>query len=92
MICSDFHPFQKVSDVLGLEKQTDIFDGEMVHARFFSEDIRRQMPLCSYRKYNISEIINAVMENGFTLNRFDEHPSWTKDNVQEEFTIVARKN
>lgn len=98
MICSDFHPFQKISDILELEQptmsyfSTDVFEGEMAHARFFPDEVRRQMPLCSYRKYTISEIINAVIENGFILNRFDEHPSWTNENVPGEFTIIAKKN
>ena len=98
MICSDFHPFQKISDILELQLptmsyfSTDVFEGEMAHARFFPDEIRRQMPLCKYRKYTISEIINGVIENGFTLNRFDEHPSWTNANVPGEFTIVATKN
>lgn len=98
MICSDFHPFQKISDMLELEQptmsyfSTGVFEGEMAHARFFPDEIRRQMPLCSYRKYTISEIINAVIKNEFTLNRFDEHPSWTNENVPGEFTIIAKKN
>lgn len=98
MICSDFHPFQKISDMLELEQltmsyfSTDVFEGEMAHARFFPEEIRKQMPLCSYRKYTISEIINAVIENGFVLNRFDEHAAWTNENVPGEFTIIAKKN
>lgn len=98
MICSDFHPFQKISDILGLEQptmsyfSTDVFEGEMAHARFFPDEICRQMPLCSYRKYTISEIINAVIENGFTLNRFDEHPSWTNEDVPGEFTIIEKEN
>lgn len=98
MICSDFHPFQKISDVLELEQptmsyfSTDVFEGEMAHARFFSDEIRKQMPLCSYRKYTLSEIINAVIEKGFTINRFDEHPSWTNENIPGEFTIIAKKN
>ncbi|MDD3225348.1 MAG: class I SAM-dependent methyltransferase [Clostridium sp.] len=98
MICSDFHPFQKISDTLELEQptmsyfSTDVFEGEMAHARFFPDEIRRKMPLCSYRKYTISEIINAVVENGFTLNRFDEHPSWTNKNVPGEFTIIATRD
>ncbi|WP_406541363.1 hypothetical protein [Clostridium ljungdahlii] len=71
---------------------TDVFEGEMAHARFFPDEIRRQMPLCSYRKYTISEIINAVIENGFTLNRFDEHPYWTNEDIPGEFTIIAKKN
>jgi hypothetical protein len=98
MICSDFHPFQKIFNMLELEQptmsyfSTDVFEGEMAHARFFSDDIRKQMPLCSYRKYTISEIINAVIDNDFVLNRFDEHPAWKNENVPGEFTIVARKN
>jgi ubiquinone/menaquinone biosynthesis C-methylase UbiE len=98
MICSDFHPFQKISDLLELEQPTmsyfssDVFEGEMAHARFFSDEIRKQMPLCSYRKYTIGEIINAVIDNGFILKRFDEHPAWNNENVPGEFTIVAMKN
>lgn len=98
MICSDFHPFQKISDILNLEQptgsyfSTEVFEGEMAHARFFSDEIRKQMPLCSYRKYTISEIINAVIDNGFILKSFNEHPTWTNENVPGEFTIIANKN
>lgn len=97
MICSDFHPFQKIVDSLKLEQScigyfsTDVFEGEMAHARFYPEEIRKQMPLCSYRKYTLSEIINSVIENGFVLNRFDEHAAWTNDKMPGEFTIIAHK-
>ena len=98
MICSDFHPFQKIYDVLEFNHQpmdyfsTDIFEGEMPHAKFYDEEIRKQFPLCSYRKYNISEIINSVVNNGFILKSFDEHPAWTNQGLPGEFTIVANKN
>lgn len=97
MICSDFHPFTKISDVLHSELpvmsyfSTDIFEGEMAHARFFEKEIRDKMPKCSYRKYTLSEIINAIIESGFVLRRFDEHPSWENKNVPGEFTIIAKK-
>lgn len=97
MICSDFHPFTKIIDTLGCELKTmnyfstDVYEGEMAHARFFDEEIRRQMPLCSYRKYTISEIINSVIRNGFTLKQFDEHPSWENQKTPGEFTLVAAK-
>lgn len=45
MICSDFHPFTKISDVLNFEQpaasyfSTEIFEGEMAHARFFEENV-----------------------------------------------------
>lgn len=97
MICSDFHPFTKISDLLDLEQpamsyfSTEVFEGEMAHARFYEKEIREQMPKCSYRKYTISEVINAVIDNGFVLRKFDEHPAWTNDKVPGEFTIVADK-
>lgn len=97
MICSDFYPFTKIADILSLEQPAmsyfseEIFEGEMAYARFFEENFRRQMPKCSYRKYTISEIINSVINSGFTLRRFDEHPAWTNENIPGEFTIVASK-
>lgn len=54
-------------------------------------DVTRQMPKCSYRRYTVSEIINAVISSGFVLNRFDEHPSWTNSKMPGEFTILASK-
>ena len=49
------------------------------------------MPKCSYRKYTISEIINSVINNGFVLRSFDEHPAWTNEKIPGEFTVVAIK-
>ena len=97
LICSDFHPFTKIADMLELQQptmsyfSTDIFEGEMAHARFYDEEIRKQIPKCMYRKYTISEIINAIIGAGFTLERFDEHPSWENDRLPGEFTAVAEK-
>lgn len=71
---------------------TEIFEGEMAHARFFEEAVRKQMPKCNYRKYTISEIINAVIKNGFLLKSFDEHPAWSNENIPGEFTLVANKD
>lgn len=51
----------------------------------------KQMPLCSYRKYTIGEIINSVIRNGFVMSSFDEHPSWIKPELPGEFTFVAIK-
>ena len=97
MICSDFHPFTKINDSLKLETpvmsyfSTDIYEGEMAHARFYEDEIRSKMPKCSLRKYTISEIINGIIRNGFTLKQFDEHPAWENDRLPGEFTAVAVK-
>ena len=97
MICSDFHPFTKIIDTLGFQWSpmnyfsTEVFEGEMAHARFFDEETRKNMPKCSYRKYTISEIINSIIGNGFTLQRFDEHPSWENAELPGEFTAIGIK-
>ena len=70
---------------------TDVFEGKMAHARFYDKDIREQFPKCLYRRYTISEIINAIISNGFTLKRFDEHPAWEDNTLPGEFTAVAIK-
>ncbi len=97
MICSDFHPFTKIMDSLKLEQpvmsyfSTEIFEGEMAHARFYEEEARRQIPKCMYRKYTVSEILNAMLRNHFCLERFDEHPAWENEKLPGEFTAVAVK-
>ena len=95
IICSDFHPFTKIYDSLKLEQptgnyfSTDIFEGEMAHARFYDEEIRKSMPKCSYRKYTISEIINSMLRNGFSIKQFDEHPSWEDERLPGEFKAIG---
>ncbi len=97
MICSDFHPFTKIMDSLKLERpvmgyfSTEIYEGEMAHARFFPEEIRSKMPKCSLRRYTMSEIVNGVTGSGFRLDRLDEHPAWENDQLPGEFTIIAYK-
>ena len=97
MICSDFHPFTKIMDTLGFQWpsmnyfSTDVFEDEMAHARFFDDETRKKMPKCSYRKYTISEIINSMIRNGFTLKQFDEHPSWENETLPGEFTAIGIK-
>ena len=95
MICSDFHPFTKIQDTLGLQTRTmsyfctDVFDGEMAHARFYPEEKRAQFPKCRLRRYTLSEIVNGVIDAGFTLRRLDEHPAWDNPEMPGEFTLVA---
>lgn len=97
MICSDFHPFSKVVDTLDIQTptmsyfSTEVYEGEMAHARFYDEETRASFPRCSYRKYTVSEIINGALAAGFTLKRFDEHPSWSDPKLPGEFTMICEK-
>ncbi len=42
-------------------------------------------------KYTISEIINSIINSGFSLKKFDEHPEWTNNKIPGEFTAIAIK-
>lgn len=98
MICSDFHPFTKIVDTLKLQRPTmsyfskEVYEGEMAHARFYDEATREQIPKCRYRRYTVSEIINAILDSGFALKRFDEHPAWEDETLPGEFTAVALRS
>ena len=97
IICSDFHPFTKIMDTLQLGIpsmsyfSTAVYEGEMAHARFYDNETRKLIPKCFYRKYTISEIINAMIRNGFVIKSFDEHPAWDNEMLPGEFTAVALK-
>ena len=97
MVCSDFHPIHKFIDVLELGNQptdyfsTEMIECEMAHAKFYDEEKRKKFPKCKIRRYTLSEIINSVIENGFVLARFDEHPAWTKKELPGLFTLLADK-
>ena len=49
------------------------------------------MPLCSYRKYTVSEIINGIIDSGFVPEQFDEHPAWADSELPGKLTAVAGK-
>ena len=97
LILSDFHPFGKIMGTLssgGLKEDADYFatgiaEAEMPHAGYYSEEQRKLFPRCLVRRYTLSEIINAVLNAGFILKSFDEHPSWTNAKLPGEYTILA---
>lgn len=97
MICSDFHPIHKFIDTNGLGNKTtdyfstEIIECEMAHAKFYDEEKRKTFPTCYLRRYTISEIINSVINNGFTIKHFEEYPSWTNEKLPGEFTLLADK-
>lgn len=93
MILSDFHPFRRCLPGQG---EIEYFDpelksGDVAYQGFFDEQEQVDFPDVSVRLYTLSDIINAVLEAGFTLKRFDEHRGWNNENIPWEFTILAGK-
>lgn len=97
MICSDFHPIRKFTDIMGIGNQVtdyfskEIIEGEMPHAKFYDDEIRSKFPKCYLRLYTIGEIMNAVINSGFVIKSFEEIPSWTNEKLPGEFILLAAK-
>jgi len=99
LILSDFHPINKILntlwDVTGVVKEgsdyfsTEIVEGDVAHARYYDDEKQKLFPKCLVRRYNIGEIINAVINAGFVLKSFDEHPAWTNEKLPGEYTLLA---
>jgi len=97
MILSDFHPFNRIVDSLGIGSAspdvdyfaTGVVEGEMAHARFYDDEMRKQFPKCLLRTHTLGEIINSILNVGFILVSFEEHPGWINKKLPGEFTILA---
>ncbi len=101
LVLSDFHPFRKVNPIGSLamsvpQTNGNYFDSgfhnaEVAFRDFFPQEEQTSFPDCIYRFYTLSEIINAVINAGFTLKEFLEHPNWEDNKLPGEFTIFAIK-
>jgi len=93
MILSDFHPLRKciVSQGNIAYFDAEIKSGDVAYKSFFDEEEQQEFPDVIVRSYTLSEIINAVLSQGFQLRKFDEHRGWNNENIPWEFTIVAEK-
>lgn len=97
IILNDFHPFRKIMPINLFKSSvedyfdTNIHNGDVAYKDFLDEVENEEFPKCSYRFYNISEIINSMIRSGFTIKEFNEYPSWTNKKLPGEFTVYAIK-
>lgn len=94
LILSDAHPYRKL--LFTEHTDGDYFDTRLYEAGaplrgVFPEEEQDEFPKISVRYYTISEIINSVINAGFTLKEFIEHPHWEETKRPVEFTIIADK-
>ena len=101
IILSDFHPIRKIVAVgrsgkngrvtKGNYFDSNVYSGDLAYKNEFNQEEQTDFPDCSLRFYTLSEIINAVIQAGFTIKEFNEHPNWDDKNIPGEFTIFAVK-
>ena len=102
LILCDFHPFTKIASantepiIREETTEADYFDnsvqyGDVAYKKFFPKNEHDSFPDVVIRRYTLSDIINAVIQAGFNIREFNEHPGWVNKKRPGEFTIVAKK-
>lgn len=97
IVLNDFHPFRKVMKINFFDDSikdyfdTNIHAGDVAFKSFVEDSKKKDIPDCSYRYYNISEILNSMIKVGFNIKEFNEDPSWTDETLPGEITIHAIK-
>jgi len=94
MILCDAHPYRKL--LFPELTDGDYFDSSLHNANaplrsVAPEEEQDAFPKILARYYTISEIINSVINAGFTLKEFIEHPHYQEPKRPMEFTIIADK-
>lgn len=95
MILSDYHPVGRCISAdfkynpIYFDKE--LYIDELVYKQFFDKAEQESFPDVLLRRYSLSEIINSVIRNGFTIEEFQEHRGWNNENIPWEFTIFGKK-
>ncbi len=97
IVLNDFHPFRKVMEINFFKSSvndyfdTNIHKGDVAYKDFIDLAEDEEVPECLYRYYNLSEIMNSIINAGFIIKEFNEEASWTNDKLPGEITIYAKK-
>lgn len=93
----DGYPFRKIlasnpsKEVLGDYFDTGIHEADIAYKDYLNISNHESVPSCSIRIYNLSEIINSVIKQGFIIKEFNEQPSYYNKKLPGEFTVYAYK-
>ncbi|WP_299348574.1 class I SAM-dependent methyltransferase [uncultured Maritalea sp.] len=95
IILVDFHPLLKkalsvANDKVHLEGNYFSNVAEVADTPY-AQILRRRVPTCLIRRWNMSEIINAFLDSELTLSHFAEHPADDCAQLPGTFTLVAQR-
>lgn len=88
LFLNEFHPVQrKLFWACGPQ---NYFSNKLVEADVPNPDAEgASLGKCQYRFWTMGQVITAVINNGFTIVRFDEHPDWSNSAIPGTFTLLA---
>ena len=88
MFLNEFHPLQR--KLYWAEGPKDYFCDVLVEADVPNPDaMGPSLGKCHYRFWTMGQILTAVINSGFTIARFDEHPDWNNSEIPGTFSLLA---
>lgn len=88
LLLNEFHPVQR--KLFWTDGPHDYFSAELVEADVPSPaSDGKSLGTCIYRFWTMADILTAVIQAGFTLERLEEHPDWSDAKIPGSFTLVA---
>ncbi|MDS0527642.1 class I SAM-dependent methyltransferase [Clostridium sp. SHJSY1] len=91
----DFRPIEQADSEKYLIKESyidkELYKGDVENKNYCDKNGQERITFDYLKIYTLSEIINSILQVGFKLKQFDEHPEWTNDNNSGQFTILAIK-
>jgi ubiquinone/menaquinone biosynthesis C-methylase UbiE len=88
LLLNEFHPIQR--KIYWADGPQNYFYEELVEADVPNPDkMGASLGKCQYRFWTMGELITAVIKNGFTIKRFDEHPDGNNSAIPGTFTLLA---
>jgi hypothetical protein len=99
LVLHDFHPFRKVIKVdngyIALDGDyfnADIVEGNVAYANLLNGIHEEDFPKCKLRFYTMGEIITAIADAGFRIERLIETPRYDEHKkVPGHFKVLASK-
>jgi 2-polyprenyl-3-methyl-5-hydroxy-6-metoxy-1,4-benzoquinol methylase len=92
LVLEDFHPVERKLFQGGEGALRDYFRTEPVLCAVPDPTgAGRDLGRCVLRGWTLGEIVTAVIGAGFSMERLEEHPSWTDPTIPGTFILVASR-
>ncbi|MEP5760957.1 MAG: class I SAM-dependent methyltransferase [Litoreibacter sp.] len=89
MFLNEFHPLQR--KLYWRDGPMDYFCDVLVEADVPNPDATGpSRGKCQYRFWTLGQILTSVINSGFTIARFDEHPDWNNSEIPGTFSLLAQ--
>lgn len=89
LFLNEFHPVQR--KLFWPNGPQNYFSKKLIEADVPNPDIDgASLGKCLYRFWTLGEILTAIINNGFSITRFDEHPDQINSEIPGTFTLVAQ--